>query len=160
RPRGDQVTPFAMLRRRALPLGWSDYLEVPLEAQGSTPGVLCLFGKAAGSFRPDDQAFFTALGRQVGVAVQNARLFEQVRAGRERLQARSARVVQVQEAERRHLARELHDEVGQTLTGLKFVLGGVARAEGDDRAAGLGQAQNLVNRLMTQVRDLSLALRP
>jgi hypothetical protein len=34
----------------------------------------------------------------------------------------SRRLLEVQETERRHLARELHDEVGQMLTGLKLLL--------------------------------------
>ena len=40
----------------------------------------------------------------------------------ERLRALSLRLVQVQESERRHLARELHDEIGQALTALKLSL--------------------------------------
>jgi PAS domain S-box-containing protein len=69
----------------------------------------------------------------------------------EKLRAYALRLLEVQESERRHLARELHDEVGQALTGLKLVL---------ERAAGPGEAVELVKELMTRVRDLSLRLRP
>jgi two-component system sensor histidine kinase UhpB len=52
------------------------------------------------------------------LALQNARLFEALRTGRERLQALSRRLAEVEEAERQRLARELHDQVGQNLTAL------------------------------------------
>ncbi len=87
-------------------------------------------------------------------------LLSQVRASRERLQALSKRLLDVQENERRHLARELHDEIGQTLTGLRFVLQAAARATTDNLPAHLDEAQTLVNELITRVRNLSLELRP
>ena len=71
---------------------------------------------------PEELSLLVGIGNLIGTAVDNARLFEQVRAGRNRLQALSRRLVEVQETERRHIARELHDEVGQALTGLKLTL--------------------------------------
>jgi signal transduction histidine kinase len=59
---------------------------------------------------------------QASVAVQNAWLFEQVRSGHERLQALSQRLVEVQETERRYVARELHDDAGQVLASLMLGL--------------------------------------
>lgn len=72
----------------------------------------------------------------------------------------SHRLVQVQESERREIARELHDEVGQVLTGLKLLLEMATRNPGTKAEEGLAQAQNLLNELMARVRDLSLNLRP
>lgn len=88
------------------------------------------------------------------------RLFERVRSGRERLRALSRRLLEAQENERRHLARELHDEVGQILTGLKLTLEISTRGCTDEAKASLGKAQELVNDLMVRVRELSLGLRP
>ena len=79
---------------------------------------------------------------------------------RERLRVLSNRLLQVQEAERRHLARELHDEVGQLLTGLKLALEMSERLPDDAIRASLGEPLSLVSQLLTQVRDLSLDLRP
>lgn len=87
-------------------------------------------------------------------------LLSQVRASRERLQALSKRLLEVQENERRHLARELHDEIGQTLTGLRFVLEAAGRAASENVQPHLDEAQTLVNELIARVRDLSLELRP
>ncbi len=70
----------------------------------------------------------------------------------------SRRLLEVQEAERRHLALELHDEIGQKLTGLKLTLEMVARQTEENDSIKL--AQNLVNEVMAKVRKLSLDLRP
>jgi signal transduction histidine kinase len=48
---------------------------------------------------------------------------------REDLERLSARLVDVQEQERRLLARELHDEVGQALTAVKMDIGMVLRGD-------------------------------
>ena len=91
---------------------------------------------------------------------EKTRLYEQVRAGRERLQILSRQLVQVQEAERQEIARELHDEIGQTLTGLKLNLEMGARLPADARRNELQEALFLVNDLMARARELSLNLRP
>lgn len=72
----------------------------------------------------------------------------------------SARLLEVQEIERRYIARELHDEVGQILTRLKLVLEMSERLPAEAPGASLGEAQTLINELMERVRDLSLNLRP
>lgn len=71
----------------------------------------------------------------------------------------SRRLLEVQEAERRAIALELHDEIGQKLTGLKLALELGAR-QPEKSAQSLAQSLGLVNELMNQTRRLSLALRP
>ena len=71
-------------------------------------------------FNEDHQRLAEVLTAQAATAIVNAQLYEQVRAGQERLQILSGQLVEVQEAERRFIARELHDEIGQALTGLKL----------------------------------------
>lgn len=78
----------------------------------------------------------------------------------ERLKFLSRRLMEVQEAERRNIALELHDEIGQVLTGLKLTLEMGARLPADDVRQSLDQARALVNDLMARVRKLSLDLRP
>ena len=62
------------------------------------------------------------LSDQAASAIENAELFDQVRVGRERQRKLSKSLVDIQEAERRHIAQELHDHLGQILTGLQFML--------------------------------------
>jgi PAS domain S-box-containing protein len=74
--------------------------------------------------------------------------------------ALSRRLLEVQEAERRAFARELHDDVGQTLTGLSLVLKSSLSLPAEDARAHLQEAQTLVKELLAKVRDLSLRWRP
>lgn len=106
------------------------------------------------------QAILRDITERKRAEAERERLFEEVKAGRERLQALSHRLVEVQEAERRHIARELHDETGQLLTGLKLTLEMSASFSGEALQANLDEAHSLISELITQVRELSLELRP
>jgi two-component system sensor histidine kinase UhpB len=76
------------------------------------------------------------------------------------LQTLSRRLMELQEAERRHLAVELHDEIGQTLTAVKLMLDSIVRSPRKAAQQRLEEIRQLVDELFQQVRDLSLALRP
>jgi len=77
-----------------------------------------------------------------------------------RLQVLSARLVEVQEIERRSIALELHDQIGQVLTGLKLTLEMSLRKPPDQIQEALKNARALVDDLVNQVREISLRLRP
>ncbi len=68
--------------------------------------------------------------------------------------------MEAQEAERRHIALELHDEIGQSLTALKLMLDTRASLLTEGSESNLNEAKNLVRDLLERVRDLSLDLRP
>lgn len=137
---------------------WQSCLGVPVLADGTMQGVIVLFSPA--TFNDAQIAFYTSFGRQVGAAFHHARLFAQFFAARERTQVLSQRLVTIQEEERRYLARELHDEVGQILTGLKLILEMSLRLPPEEGRANVQEAQKLVGELMSKVRQISLDLRP
>jgi len=95
----------------------------------------------------------------VGVTMISTNIDEFKRT-QEALRDHSRRIVEVEEMERARIARELHDQIGQTLTGLKFLLGQAARGTSQTNGAVLDEAQHMLNEMMTRVRDLSLDLRP
>ena len=81
-----------------------------------------------------------------------------------RLQILSKRLFKIQEDERRAIARELHDQVGQMLTGLKFQLEALVKhaAAGSDATlqAQLAESKTLATELMAHVRELTQQFRP
>jgi len=78
--------------------GQNSFLGAPLHAKGEVIGVLSIIGRANLPFSPEEVALLGAIADQMGVAVENARLYRQ---------AEALAVVQ----ERQRLARELHDAV-------------------------------------------------
>ncbi len=80
---------------------------------------------------------------------------------REDLERLSARLVDVQEQERRSLARELHDEVGQALTAVKMDIGIALRTDVAPRVrTALEEARDLSENALRSVRDMSQLLHP
>jgi PAS domain S-box-containing protein len=78
----------------------------------------------------------------------------------ELFQMLSRHLLHIQEEERRHLARELHDEIGQVLTAAKLNLKIIAPDVPPAVAGRLEDSIQLLDRLLDQVRQLSLDLRP
>jgi signal transduction histidine kinase len=73
----------------------------------------------------------------------------------------SARLLEVQEEERRSLSRELHDEVGQSLTALRMEIShAMSLLAGGEARTRLRRARELAERTVRMVRDISLLLRP
>ena len=64
------------------------------------------------------------------------------------------------EQEGRRIASRLHDDIGQNLTVLVFLLDRVRRSPGERSLAELEQAQKIASEMMAKVRDISLAVRP
>ncbi|OGV73870.1 MAG: hypothetical protein A3K18_17265 [Lentisphaerae bacterium RIFOXYA12_64_32] len=89
---------------------------------------------------------------------------EELLATRARLRALSHRLVEVQEAERRHLARELHDQVGQILAVLSFRLdmtrGELGAARHERIGPHLDECLRLLKEAMERVRTVMTELRP
>lgn len=157
-------SPYLLYYRSAAVRGfqckWCNHLCLPLIIKNEVQGIIILIREALDEFPDDQLGFFKTLGQQIGIAIQNALLFERVRESHKQMQRLSSRLVEVQEEERRYLARELHDEVGQALTGLKFRLEMCSRLSDEDMKACLAESQALVSKLMAVVRELSFNLRP
>ncbi len=135
----------------AADLEQNSFLGAPMHAKGEIIGVLSVIGKANQQFSPEEVALLGAIADQVGVAVDNARLYRQ---------AEALAVMQ----ERQRLARELHDAVTQSVYSATLL------AATGQRAAAAGdwaQAANFFTRLaeitgqaLKELRLLVYELRP
>ena len=129
---------------------------VPLRVEGRTIGVINVASTRT-PFTDEDQRLLLVVAGRVAPAIERGRLVETVREGQERLEVLSRRLVELQEAERGEIARELHDEVGQLLTGLGLMIDDYGRPGTGDRRR---EMKKVVGELIGRVRDLSMDMRP
>jgi signal transduction histidine kinase len=139
--------------------GW---MGVPLIAQGELVGYLTFDSHQIAAYTEKEAALAQAFVNQAAAAIQNARLFKQVRAGRERLQALSRRHVEAQEAERSRIARELHDETGQALSAMLLGLSLFEREANHPEAiiARAAEMEKMVDEMLENLHRLAMNLRP
>lgn len=125
-----------------------------------TGALISAFTNTPKKLPEDEIALLKGLADQASSAIVNAELFEQVRAGRERQRKLARSLVDIQEAERRHIAKELHDHLGQILTGLQFMLETAKNQSAGKQRSNLEEIQSSVVDIIGQVREMSLNLRP
>ncbi|MGC8787362.1 MAG: MEDS domain-containing protein, partial [Anaerolineae bacterium] len=133
---------------------------VPMIVEGRVMGLLEVQSYHKHAYGKAELALLQPIANQIGLAIQNARLFQEMRASREQLERLSHRLLQTQIEERRQVGRELHDEIGQLLTMLNIVLDMAADSPPEEMHRNLDEARALVKELMTKVRNLSLELQP
>ncbi|MGE3807132.1 MAG: PAS domain S-box protein [Gemmataceae bacterium] len=150
---------FGAERERHPPMrGW---LAAPLiDRHGNNLGIIQLSDKLQGDFTPADEAILVQLAGLASAGIESARLFEQVVEARERLAALTRQLMTAQETERRHLARELHDEIGQILTAININLQQVKGKCEPQVLPRVEESMAIVTQAIQQVRDMSLNLRP
>ncbi|MDR3668674.1 MAG: response regulator [Ignavibacteriaceae bacterium] len=104
---------------------------------------------------------FRDITKQRNVEKERERLFKKVSLAQERLKVVSKRLLEVQESERRHIARELHDEIGQILTAIKINIQTAFKLAGSEKIEShLNEGVELIEEALFQVRKLSIDLRP
>jgi signal transduction histidine kinase len=138
-------------------------LNVPLIAEGTLIGFLSLGRGYPGPFAPAHVGLALDVAQSLAIAIQQARLFEQVHTGRERLRQLTRQLVAAQENERRRLSRALHDEAGQALTALKISLDLICDdlpPEQSDLGRRIADAAALAEATQVQIRTLAQDLRP
>ena len=151
-----------------------EWLKRPLEAAGRhRDGSELALEITLAAWRTRAGLFFTAVVRDIRERKQTEaalresrahymRLFQEARAMEENLRELSSRVLTVQEEERKHISRELHDEIGQALTAANVSIAMLrAHAAGDETfRAKVDTAQKLLEQSMDLVHRFSRELRP
>jgi signal transduction histidine kinase len=116
-----------------------------------------------GAFSWQDAAFLESVANMAAVAIDNARLGAALAVKNQEMRALSARHVTRLEEERQHMARELHDEAGQALVGVKLSLQAMGRLVPNEVPALREQLAHLraqVNDAATRLKVLARRLRP
>jgi signal transduction histidine kinase len=136
-------------------------MHVPLMNKGQALGSMCLGTQNNIKFDEQEQKLFTAIGNQIAIAVENARLYAEVQ-HKERVRGELfQKALMAQEDERKRIARELHDEISQSLTALLYEAEAGLELEGGprikDRLQGIW---DLTQHTLDNVHDLMFDLRP
>jgi nitrate/nitrite-specific signal transduction histidine kinase len=138
------------VRERIAALGVEQVIAIPLMAKGRMVGSLNLSTNRSRTYPPEQMALLKAIGQQIGVAVENARLYEQA--------GQSAAM-----AERSRLARELHDAVTQTLFSANLIADVIPRLWERDPEEGLRsleELRQLTRGALAEMRTMLLEMRP
>lgn len=104
-----------------------------------------------------------SLGNFLGGAIENANLLKTVHRHREELKGLTARLFHSQELERKRIARELHDEAGQALTGINFTMETIAKElhpELSHIKDHILDVKKQINRTYHELRRISYRLHP
>jgi signal transduction histidine kinase len=143
---------------------WGLDMLLPLVARGELVGVLGLGLDHSGPPSEDASDIAREVGDQLALALADARLFRLVHEQRTQMQTLAARMAEMQESERRQLARELHDRVGQNLTALginlNIVRGQLRDSLNAKTESRLAAALKLLEETVDHIRDVMAELRP
>ena len=138
---------------------------VPLLLEGKPIGSFSLYAKEIDHFDDERMHLLNELAGDIAFALdrfeqetRRQRAEAEIREARQQMQALSTRLIQVQEQERRDIARELHDEIGQSLTLVKIKLQMALRRENDKTLT--AECVEIASQTLEQVRTMSLNLRP
>ncbi len=142
--------------------GLACHASVPLVARDRVVGVMNVASSNAREFTPEEIGLLASVGRQIGVAVENARLWDEAKE-KEVLRSQFVeKIIAAQEAERKRLARELHDEASQTLTALSLGLRTLQESKNltANESRLVENLKSLTTGLMSELHRLALQLRP
>ena len=136
-------------------------VSVPLIVDDSLVGMFRLGNERQEVFTPDYVDAAGELAASLAVAFQGALLLERLKTANDRLETMSRRLLDAEENERRRLAQDLHDELGQTLTVISLRLQLLGKRLGDTELANhVSDSIEILHKATDQVRSLALNLRP
>jgi PAS domain S-box-containing protein len=135
-----------------------------LDVNGELIAVFGIHNKKSGSgFTQTDMENVIGLARITAIALQNAVAYRKIQQGEEEMHRLSSRLLQMQDRERRRIARELHETTAQNLAGLAMQLGQIKRADPTLPAATkkvVDECLATAKQTMEGIRTLSYLLHP
>jgi signal transduction histidine kinase len=166
---------IAQWQKAATQRGYASILGAPLLVEGKAFGSLTIYSIKADAFDREEMALLQQMADDLAFGIvtlraraERNRAEKELKSSREQLRNLAAHLQSAREAERTHLAREIHDELGQYLTGLKIDVASLEelinqpKAE-DERLSLLRKVQamsQLLDTTVESVRKIASELRP
>ena len=138
-------------------------LVIPMRSRGRIVGTFRLESLRASAFDDEDLSYFSILAEQIGHAVRRARVIEDLSKKQEDLRAVSESLEKRLEEDRRRIARELHDELAQSMTAAKINLGllsDLTRGTSPTVRRAIRETEAVILRTIDDTRRISMDLRP
>jgi len=139
------------------------FATIPLVSKGKLLGVLSIIQRQPFTFSDDLKLMLQTFGKQIGVALENATLYESTREREQELREMSHTMVRLQEDERKRFAREIHDGLSQVLTMLKINTELTVKSfesEPEKSLTYLQEVLTLANEAEAEAKHLANDLRP
>lgn len=143
--------------------GYETFVQIPLKTVRKTIGLLYLFHQKPHFLDREGLDFLETVVHPLGYAIKHMQDQGELKESYNKIQALSAKLLRAYEKERARLARELHDEVGQTLTALKLDMQLLERdlqEPGITVSQRLAQSIDLMNTVMDLIHAQAVSLRP
>jgi signal transduction histidine kinase len=146
--------------------GLRAFVSIPLRAREQVLGVMNVASHIPRRFTKEDLHFLGSVGDQLGIAIEQTRLYERLRKARGRLRKLARQNLVAEEEERRRIARELHDETSQSLSGIALQLealiemSAMSGNQDDKFVAGLKKVQSLTVQVHNEVSRVISNLHP
>jgi PAS domain S-box-containing protein len=154
----------ARYRGLCIQMGFLSLAIVPIRYRGQSLGGLHLADEQKGRVSLETIEFIESMAPLIGEAIHRFNLEDELRISESRLRHLSSQLLTVQENERKRVARELHDGIGQMLTAVKFKmessLHDSANPGKDSIRQSLETVIPMVHESIQEVRRIQMALRP
>jgi signal transduction histidine kinase len=134
--------------------GLRAFVSVPLKSRERVVGVLNISSREPRSFSEEEVQLLTAIGHQLGVAVENAQLYSELELKEQMQTELLQRIISIQEAERLRVARELHDVSSQALATIAVRLEALATPLGTNAGDTQTQLEVIKSLLASTTREL------
>lgn len=138
-------------------------LVIPIRSGGRILGTLRLEDARTRAFEEDEIRLCTTLADQIGHAIRRARVLEALNRKQAELRAVSESLERRIEEDRRRIARELHDELAQSMTAARInlaLLRTLTRGGAADVRRAIRETEAVVLRTIAETRRIAMDLRP
>jgi signal transduction histidine kinase len=143
--------------------GFLSVAVIPIQYRGKVLGAIHLADEREGMVPLMTVEFIESMAPLIGEAVNRFNLEEQIRDSEKQLKRLSSQLLIAQEHERKRIAREIHDGLGQSLSAIKFRVESVLQEiskSGDKRAVTLEGIVPIIQESIEEARRIQMDLRP